>query len=309
MRRGLFIYNPKTCRYEAAPLPWVRWLLTTLAMVLCSAACFMLIAWLEPSFLPSENIHKLRKENQAYRSSIKIMHDSLGAMHRLLGILEQQEAALANKIFGRTAPLKHEKKTASTLPDNTWQTIAELSNKVNKILQDTKQGIPVALSGVSGPVNWPVLWPVATSNPSVVSGFGERIHPYHKGKYFHTGIDIPAAKGHEVRAAGSGRVITIVRSNLESGYGNYLEIAHQPGIISRYACLHDVAVRQGQWVEEGAVIGYTGVSGNAIAPHVHFEILINNKPVNPLLFLIKDLTAETYARLLDESSIVNQALD
>ncbi len=310
MRRKFFRYNPKTCRYEPAPFPWARYFSVILLFAGSTWLFFHLFSQLQPVFFPTAKLTGLLRENQAYRQSIASMKQSLTEMDQLLTGLQQREEELVRKIYGSPYLPAVSVGFMRTHPEQeTTRLIAQLCTAVDRLRQATEKGIAVYAPRTAAHPSWPVLWPVDADNPSVASGFGQRIHPFHKARYFHTGLDIPAVKGQAVRAAGSGRVTKVVRTALESGYGNYVDIGHGGGVISRYACLADITVRTGQQVVDGMVIGYAGMSGNAVAPHLHFEIMVNGQPVNPLLFLVKNHTTRTYARLWQEGNIVNQALD
>ncbi len=309
MPRRLFRYNPKTCQYEPAPFPWVKFLIYVLLFLVCTWGFFAVISRLQPVLFPTQNMAMLAAQNLAYAQSIKLIKADLTEMRHMLSEFQQDEKTLAEKIFGLPdKPSTVQIPSHNRLKENK-EILADLHRKVNTILDDVKRGEWITMPALAARPEWPVWWPLITNNPTIAAGFGKKIHPYHKGKYFHTGIDIPAGKGHGIHSAGSGKVIRVVKSRVESGYGNYVEIDHGTGVISRYACLDEIVVRTGQQVEAGRLIGYAGISGSAVAPHLHFEILINGKPVNPLLFMVQNITAETYARLQAEGSRINQSLD
>lgn len=309
MYKGLFRYNPKTCRYEPAPFPVGKVLSQVLFFLLLSVLFFIAYARLQALFFPTAAMQNLRQENRAYARHLQNLRIELAGLQNSIAEAERSEAELTEKIFGQKTTTSRATSIAYSVAGNPLELIRQLKSKINHILSATGSGEEVHLKPAGAAHSSPVSWPVRAREPSIASGFGERMHPYHKGKYFHPGIDIPAVKGTEVLAAGNGKVTKVVRSTLESGLGNYVEIEHGPGLVSRYACLQDITVRTGQPVAEGSVIGFAGTSGNAVAPHLHFEILINNQPVNPMLFLVKGITAEAYARLTEESSLFNQSLD
>lgn len=118
---------------------------------------------------------------------------------------------------------------------------------------------------------------VAGQGP-VTSRFGWRDDPLHGARRFHQGIDIALAYGQDVKAAAGGRVTF---SGVQSGYGNTVVIDHADGRQTRYAHLAEQAVRQGDSVAEGQIIGKSGSSGRATGPHLHFEVLVDGRPVDP----------------------------
>jgi murein DD-endopeptidase MepM/ murein hydrolase activator NlpD len=110
------------------------------------------------------------------------------------------------------------------------------------------------------------------------SEFGWRRDPFNDMPQFHRGVDIAAAYGREVPAAGSGRVVF---AGEQGGYGTTVVIEHEPGIITRYAHLSALHVQTGDQVAAGAAIGRVGTSGRSTGPHLHFELLVGGRPVDP----------------------------
>ena len=102
----------------------------------------------------------------------------------------------------------------------------------------------------------------------------------------HQVVDLSLDVHMPVFAAKSGRVVV---AGVGKGYGKYVEIRHPDGRSSRYAHLSELCCVRGDWVERGRVIGVSGKTGNAadrrIRPHLHFEILLNGKPMNPAVLL------------------------
>ncbi|MEW6273830.1 MAG: peptidoglycan DD-metalloendopeptidase family protein [Bacillota bacterium] len=126
-----------------------------------------------------------------------------------------------------------------------------------------------ARSGGSGRLGWPAAGPV-------VSPFGWR------GREFHAGIDIGADTGAPVWAAESGRVI---RAGWYGGYGKCVDINHGGGVVTRYAHLSAISVGIGEQVSRGQLIGRVGSTGYATGPHLHFEVIADGRPLNPVQFL------------------------
>jgi murein DD-endopeptidase MepM/ murein hydrolase activator NlpD len=159
-------------------------------------------------------------------------------------------------------------------------------------------------------VSVPAYPPLAGFDPSkLVSGFGTRINPFHKRNYHHDGLDIAAPRGTEVLAAAAGRVTAISFSDLQAGFGNYIEVDHGNGYLTRYANLGEITARYGQKVTKGQPIGLIGISGGSVAPHVHYEILKNGRNVDPVKFLIQGLNASQYEQVWQAAVQQNQSLD
>jgi murein DD-endopeptidase MepM/ murein hydrolase activator NlpD len=156
----------------------------------------------------------------------------------------------------------------------------------------------------------PSLSPVKDLDAThLASGFGDRVNPFHKGIYHHSGVDLTFPRGTDVVATANGTVILVKRSDLQAGYGNFIEIDHGFGFVTRYAHLDNVTVRQGQKVSKGMTIGSLGSSGGSVAPHLHYEIIRKGEQVNPMLYMIEGATSESFSAMLHQSKKPNQSLD
>lgn len=129
------------------------------------------------------------------------------------------------------------------------------------------------------------------------SGYGMRRSPF-SGKYrMHAGVDYPLGYGSEIRTTGDGVVKTVKRN---STYGLMVDIAHGEGIVSRYAHLSKALVQEGEPVERDDAIALSGSSGRSTGPHLHYEVRVNDKPLNPKTFFnLRDDLAEELAALED----------
>jgi murein DD-endopeptidase MepM/ murein hydrolase activator NlpD len=123
---------------------------------------------------------------------------------------------------------------------------------------------------------------VPASVRSITSGFGYRHDPFNGRAAMHSGIDFKGAIGSPIFAAAEGRVTF---AGLKGGYGNTVEVTHANGMLTRYAHLSRIDVRPGQLVAAGATLGGLGSTGRSTGPHLHFEVRVNDRAVNPRPFL------------------------
>jgi len=126
---------------------------------------------------------------------------------------------------------------------------------------------------------FPSVWPV---DGRLTSGFGWRRSPISRRQKMHSGVDISALRGTPVRAAASG---TILMARYNSGYGRMVTIDHGYGIVSRYAHNSRLMVREGDWVEAGEMIATVGSTGQSTGPHLHFEMQVDGRFVDPMDYL------------------------
>jgi murein DD-endopeptidase MepM/ murein hydrolase activator NlpD len=149
----------------------------------------------------------------------------------------------------------------------------------------TTAGMSLGLTRNVTPADWmransaPNLWPV---EGPVTGSFGERIDPFNGEGAFHAGIDIGAVFGQPVIAPADG---VVEFADFMGGYGRAIIVDHSHGITTRYGHLKSFACYPGQHVHRGDTIGYVGDSGRSTGPHLHYEVRINDVPVNPHKYL------------------------
>lgn len=133
------------------------------------------------------------------------------------------------------------------------------------------------------------------ANPSsggdVTSRFGNRTDPFLGRLALHAGIDFRLPTGSEVRASGSG---TVVSAGRNGGYGNMVEINHGDGLTTRYAHLSRVLTKVGDTVESGDVVGLSGSTGRSTGPHLHYEVRRNGRASDPARFLAAGMKLSAY---------------
>jgi murein DD-endopeptidase MepM/ murein hydrolase activator NlpD len=126
----------------------------------------------------------------------------------------------------------------------------------------------------------PSYWP--TERTYIASHFGMRWHPIYNDLREHTGMDIGGAYGDDIYAAASGEVIF---SRYDSGYGYTVRIDHGNGLTTVYAHCSKLLAKEGETVGQGQLIAKIGSTGVSTGSHLHFEVRIDNVPVNPLPFI------------------------
>ncbi len=170
-----------------------------------------------------------------------------------------------------------------------------------QLADDLRSSLPGALQGegatrptaapswVPGPARWRRSTPGGHDQGGeirVTSGFRNRMHPMSGRLTHHDGVDIAAPRGTEISV---GRAGVVVRAEKAGGYGNLVVVEHGAGVQTRYAHCDRLDVKPGQQVEAGQVVGTVGSTGRSTGPHLHFEVRIEDRAVDPSKGMYADL--------------------
>jgi murein DD-endopeptidase MepM/ murein hydrolase activator NlpD len=128
----------------------------------------------------------------------------------------------------------------------------------------------------------PSIWPV---RGYLSASFGNRIDPFTGQKDFHSGIDVSTPTGAHIKAPAEGVVISAAP---QGGYGLSLVIDHGYGVVTRYGHMEGFAVRPGQRVRRGDLLGYVGNTGRSTGPHLHYEVWVREQAQNPIHFILDE---------------------
>lgn len=238
--------------------------------------------------LKVSNYNAVRADREALRTKYRLLEKVVTQTNTQLNSLETLASQVAVTYgFGKTEhpaiPRETLTATDAAAPAASYSASLYAFNLIERASIIPSRS-PAVLGLLSNPLvepsDIPYLWPV---RGEVTAGFGERLDPFSGEGAFHAGIDIAAPEGTPVRAAADG--IVLHAGPGEAGYGNDVIIDHGSGIATKYAHLRRIFVVEGQEVKQGQVIGSVGMSGRATGPHLHYEVLVHETPVNPAKFL------------------------
>ena len=317
-----YYYNPKSLRFEIKHISVTTVIGYAFGLLSFGAIFFVGLLVLQNYIVETPLETQYRLENESLRKHKAILNDRIKTANEQLATLQSKDGELYKKIFEipktKATPKQsgHEEILTASSPlfmnwtetlTNQFVSIANKAEKSNRFFRLTAS---VDKSDWNKLQSTPVLQPVENFDvEQMVSGYGIRINPFHKGKYHHDGVDIAAPRGANVVAAGPGKVIAVRKSDLLAGFGNYIEIDHGYGYVTRYAHLDDITVRVGEKVLKGFKIGSVGSSGGSIAPHVHYEVMMHGTNIDPLQYLVQGLDSDDYTNLFIASKKINQSLD
>lgn len=156
----------------------------------------------------------------------------------------------------------------------------QLTNAETEAEEDAMEVQLQAIQRTSDPASLPTMW---AHMGKINNEFGFRRNPFGGRTYeFHPGMDIDGERGEVVIAPANG---VVIKAGWQGGYGNLIEIDHGNGLTTRYGHLSKTNVNIGDTIQRGQEIGLIGTTGRSTGPHLHFEIRLNDKAINPRRFL------------------------
>ncbi|HKZ77387.1 MAG TPA: M23 family metallopeptidase [Pyrinomonadaceae bacterium] len=252
-----------------------RWLrvFVTVALLLLSGVLYGLYGLTQHAThlrIEMENA-RLRAENERQRRELNNLSDRVEAV-------EDTSRKLAEK-SGVTHAASTQPGAGGPATPLDAESLARLELRMSRLEQDM-QAYEAVLRQRG---NTPSIWPV---QGQLESGFGGRRNPFGGSSYeFHSGQDIDAPWGAPVVAGASGKVDFV---GWQNGYGQLVIIDHGGGLTTRYGHLSHIDVAQGQVVLRAQLIGRIGSTGRSTGPHLHYEVRINDEPVNPVQYLMTE---------------------
>lgn len=195
-------------------------------------------------------------------------------------------------------------------PENLSMLFVNISSLQRKVFPDSiaqRDMLDLAKSRQKWYTAVPAIWPLAEHPMAgLASGFGMRLHPFFHLVKMHQGIDFVAPQGTSVFATAEGEVIAADTAFV--GYGTLVIVDHGHGYQTRYAHLGKFLVKPGDRVLQGQVIAHVGNTGQSTASHLHYEVLLQGVPINPIHFLFRDAKPIDYEKLVSLAFLQNQSL-
>ena len=225
-----------------------------------------------------DNIYMVKKVVEQDKELLQTLDENKNELEKQQEKIEsnkQQQEKLMDLLEEDNKILESEKQQVDELKAELEKEENELESKIAELA--AQSNIPEENLGVLTSGSWPVPGHTRISSP-----YGNRIHPIFGTYKMHTGIDVPAPIGTPITSFDDGKVIF---SGVQRGYGNTVMIQHTDGKVTLYAHNSQNLVSVGQTVTKGQAIAKMGSTGNSTGSHLHFEIRINGKHVNPMNYL------------------------
>lgn len=319
MPKSLYHFNPKTLTFEKVKVSFKQ-MAKRLLWVFASGIAFALVfVWIAFYFVDSPKVKILERENNELKTEVEYLSSRIDKMSDVLYDIEDRDDNVYRTIFEadpvptsvRYPLLVEDTRLDSMSRSEAYNMLRDANKKADQLTVrlaaqskslDTLERLATRKSEMLTCI--PAIRPLKNMH-EISSGFGRRYHPVLKTLRAHTGVDITAPKGTPVYATADG---TVSGENPGSGYGIVVVLNHGYSYQTLYAHLSKKAVRTGQKVKRGQVIGYVGSTGMASGSHLHYEVIKNGQKVNPVYYFNSDITPEEYNSILESSKKVNQAL-
>lgn len=324
MARIKYYYDTETCKYERVRTRKSDIVLNALGFVSLTVMMAVGLLILYDNYFESPKELILKNEVKELEFYYDKLNKDVESLSQILDNIEQRDDNIYRVVLG-AEPIEKSVRDAGIGGADRYEDIRKknighsdlviaLHEKVDKVrrklyIESKSQDEVVQLAEKKEKLyaSIPAIQPISNKQLiALASGFGLRIHPVYKLKKMHNGIDFAASIGTPIYATADG---TIEKLDVRfSGYGKMVEIDHGFGYRTRYAHMHDFAVKRGQHVKRGDLIGYVGNTGLSTAPHLHYEVFINDQRVDPVHYFFNDLTAAEYEKILELASAENQSL-
>ncbi len=322
MPKVKYYFDPDSVSYEEIRTSrWIR--LTKGLAFVATAALFGLIFYLlSSSVIQTPEEIALRRELRFVKTQYGVLNEKMTQVEAVLSDLEERDNNVYRTYFevspipddvrkggfggvNRYAPLAGFDN--SQLVESTARRLDAISKQMIIQSKSLDEIVSLAKNKEKMLASLPAIQPIAKRDLiRISSGFGMRFHPILKIMKMHTGIDFSARRGAPIYATGDGVVAHAKRS---PSYGNEVFIKHGFGYQTRYAHMWKYTVHKGQKIKRGDRIGYVGNTGMSTGPHLHYEVIKNGKPVDPIYFFYKDTGPEAYKKLYQQARENNQSLD
>lgn len=322
MAKKKYKINPETLAMEQVEHGFRYWVRQTGIYILAGIVIGILFLYLFLTFFPSPREKQLLREKTSLESQLEVLNNQVDQMQVVMTDLQQRDDHLYRVLFG-AEPIPLSVRQGAQRKIDYYEQIAQMTNselaadlalKVDllekEIYVQAKSYDEVAQMAKEQEIrmeNIPAIQPVMNKDlKRVASGYGMRIDPVYHVRKFHQGMDFTAPTGTEVFATGNAKVDF---AGWKQGYGNTVILDHGYGYKTLYAHLYKILVRKGQKVRRSDIIALVGNTGKSTGPHLHYEVRLNNKPVDPRNYYFYDLSPEEYDQMIQLSNNFGQMLD
>lgn len=324
MSKNKYHYDPETCRYERITVSRGEVVLNSVGFLSVALIMAVGLVFIFNYFFESPKEMRLKNEVKELQYYYQTLQADVSKMSLVLKEMEHRDDNIYRTVLG-AEPIEKSIREAGVGGADRYEDIRKSGLKESDMILNLRTCIDklkrqlyiesrsqdnileMAHNKEKQLAAIPASSPISNKNPySIASGFGMRTHPILKIRKMHTGLDLAAKTGTPIYSTADG-VIEVVNRSF-TGYGNMIEVNHGFGYKTRYAHMQGFAVRLRQKVKRGDLLGYVGSTGLSTAPHCHYEVFVNGKQVNPVYYILGNVSASDYEKIVEMASIENQSL-
>jgi murein DD-endopeptidase MepM/ murein hydrolase activator NlpD len=301
-------FDSKTLTFKKFKLVRKQILLRFLAFIMVTVSSALLLNLIYTSFYTTPKVDMLQEEQNAILAEYDILNAKINEIDQKIANIQHRDDYLYRTIFeldpiptsvreagfgGVNRYKEFKNMENSELLINTYKKLDVLSKKLYVQTKSFDKVIEYALNKEKMLAAIPAIQPVALRDFNRISDyFGSRKDPFTGQRTMHHGMDFTGPVGADIFVTGDGVVVEVGYSFY--GYGNRVTIDHGFGYKTVYAHLKDIHVEEGQKVTRGDIIGTLGNTGRSTGAHLHYEVRLNNRPVDPINYYFNDITPEEY---------------
>jgi murein DD-endopeptidase MepM/ murein hydrolase activator NlpD len=312
MASGKFKFNSDTLLFERVKYSFRQRFYRSLPFFCVTLIFSLAILFFGYDFFESPKINRLNQEQAQTVLQLRVMKNELSKFEEILSDIEYNDDHIYRTYF-EVDPLQSSLRDAGSggnvrenvfSPSKFGRMISSLDTRLDylakKLVVQSKSYddvVEMAKNKEKRLAARPAIQPVSIKELTRFgSSFGFRFHPILHVVRMHAGIDLTCAKGTNIFATADG--IVVEAGYTSGGYGRKILIDHGYGYSTLYGHCDKVFVKHGDQVKRGDIIGAVGSTGLSLAPHLHYEVHVNNRAVNPINYYANDLSAEEYDKMI-----------
>lgn len=315
-RRHLVDFDPKHINFRKAGVE--TWsIIKNLLLALLLAFGVTVVGYLFVAFFHStEEEKRLSRENKMYEKILPTIEPKEQLLEDGIANLQHKDSRIYEQVFHSSAPnvdpMSHLNFlfASDTIPDTRLVSytrdksdalmekagaVDEAFRKIFRTLYDSTTVLP------------PMTMPLKDiSYTQIGASIGNKMSPFLKAYVYHSGLDMIVLRGSEVYAPADG---TVIETGNDKSKGRYLVLSHTGGYTTSFHHLESVDVRKGQEVKRGRTVGTVGITGNTLAPHLHYEVRRDGVMMDPVNHFFASLSPSEYANMLYMATNTVQSMD
>ncbi len=323
LKKARWVYNPHKLKFELVKFSFRKRFFQIVGFLSSSVVIGVILFFAFHAWVPSPNERSLKRELAFYEDQLSDMGKKVEQITGSIAELQDKDDNVYRTIF-EADPIPSTQREGGSGGADKYRgllgfsqsvAVVDLAKRIDKLTNQTKvqkQSFDALLALANRKADMlsciPAVQPIANRDLRMIaSGFGYRLDPIYKTTKMHAGIDFTAPMGKEIHATGNG---VVSHSGIgPDGYGIKVVINHGYGYQTLYGHMMRVAVRPGQKIQRGDVIGYVGSTGKSTGPHVHYEVIKGGQKINPINYFYNDISSADYEKMVAIAERNGQSFD